>query len=84
MANTKAKFQVRSTQQDMYGGHSVNLTVVQGGSPENDQFFKATPQGELVLSGITAEVAATMAPGQYVYVTVEPVPVELQQAVASV
>ena len=65
---TRAKFQIRSRQEDCYGTHSLNLLAVSNGSKENDEFFKLTPSGEITLSMLSAETAAQFTPGKHVYV----------------
>lgn len=49
--------------------HAVVLNVVYaGGSPENDRFFAATPNGEIKLSMVSAEAAAQFELGAAFYV----------------
>lgn len=70
--SVRAKFKVESITQTT-NGHSVALTPVTGGSPENEQFFKWTPYGKIEMGVISAETAAKFQPGQQVYVDFTPV-----------
>ena len=71
MSTTRAKFRVEEVGQNM-SGHYVNLRPVTGGSPENEQFYKYTPCGEIKLGTINAEAAANFAPGKQFYVDFTP------------
>ncbi len=48
---TRCKFRCTSaTPKDGAGPHTASFTAVTSGSPENEQFFSATPGGSLSLS----------------------------------
>ena len=71
MTTVRAKFKVEEVTQTT-NGHSVRLTPVTGGSPENEQFFKWTPWGEVKIGTINAEAAAQFEPGKQFYVDFTP------------
>ena len=59
----RAKFKVQTiTRQRMYDGsgelQTIRLTPVISGSPENEQFYKYTPVGQIELGTINAEVGS--------------------------
>lgn len=73
----RAKFQVTSVEpngsmnpEDQ--GSTITLFPVVGGSPENDQFYKWTPGGQIILSTINAVAAAEFVPGKQFYVDFTP------------
>jgi hypothetical protein len=68
---SRAKFLVRSRQEDCTGTYSVNLLPVVGGSEENARFYQATPSGEIVLGGLQPAVAHQFMPGKQFYVNFE-------------
>ena len=71
MSITRAKFKVEEVTQSTQG-HSVRLTPVTGGSPENESFFKWTPWGDIKIGTINAEAAANFTPGKQFYVDFTP------------
>jgi hypothetical protein len=52
--------------------HEVALRPVVGGNPENEQFFKWTPYGEMKIGTVNAEVAKQLSPGRVFYVDFTP------------
>lgn len=63
----RAKFRLESKL--ITSGHAtLTFNPVTNGSPENMQFFKYTPSGNIVLSTINLNVAANFNPGDEVYV----------------
>ena len=54
-------------------GGSVSLSPVIGGSPENDEFFRFTPSGRLVLSTINAVAFRQFELGKEFYVDISAV-----------
>lgn len=70
----RAKFAVNQVSKGLYG-HSVRLMPVTSGSAEDRAFFKATPAGQIELSGITEDVVGLFGePGEKFYVDFTPVP----------
>jgi hypothetical protein len=75
--NVRAKFKVESNEPVASGeGKTVTLRPVTGGSPENEEFYKYTPGGHLVLSTINEEAAAALPVGQEVYLDITPIVAE--------
>lgn len=63
----RAKFRVTSiTKYTDY--HSVTLEPVRGETPENKEFFKYTPSGEIKLGVVKAETLAEFEPGDEFYI----------------
>lgn len=54
--SVRAKFRVTSIKPGSEGA-TINLSPVTSGSAENDQFYKWTPGGSIVLSTINPEAA---------------------------
>jgi len=48
-------------------GFNLTFQPVTGGSPENDEFFKYTPHGELKMGTINPEAAMSFEVGQEYY-----------------
>lgn len=68
----RAKFTVSQVSKGLYG-HSVRLMPVTGGTDENRSFFKATPAGQVELSGVTEEIVELFGePGAEFYVDFTP------------
>lgn len=66
--NVIAKFKV--TLNEPYGeGRTVFLSPVISGSPENEEFYKWTPAGQITLSTINEEAAKQFTVGRELYVT---------------
>jgi hypothetical protein len=68
----RAKFKVQSTTEMEGGLKTANLTPVTSGSPENEQFFKWTPGGQIQLGTINPEAGAQFVPGRQFYVDFTP------------
>lgn len=70
----RAKFRVESVvpaslgDEELKEGAVVTLRAVVGGSPENDEFYRLTPGGEIKLSVVKAETAAKFEVGKEYYV----------------
>lgn len=64
----RAKFYVASVLSDDNNLATVRLHPVTSGSKENDEFYKWTPGGEIVLSTINESAAAQFVPGKQFYV----------------
>lgn len=54
------------------GGGTVRLSPVMSGSAENEQFYKYTPGGSLVLSTINPAAFEQFAVGREFYVDISP------------
>jgi len=53
-------------------GFNLDFQPVTSGSPENDQFFKYTPWGELKIGTINADAAQSFAVGEEYYLDFTP------------
>lgn len=71
MKKMRAKFQVTSITH-MENGAELKLLPVTHGSPENEEFFKWTPGGEIKLGLLRAEQVEGISPGQQFYVDLTP------------
>lgn len=75
----RAKMKVESKIHGMPGNpegwHLVLRPVVGDGSPENAEFYKYTPGGQLNLSTINDAVAAQIEVGQEAYIDITPIEV---------
>lgn len=71
MKKMRAKFQV-STVTHMENGSELKLLPVTHGSPENEEFFKWTPYGEIKLGLLGAEQIEGISPGQQFYIDLIP------------
>lgn len=70
----RAKFIVSQFTKGLYG-HSVRLTPVTSGTAEDRAFFKATPSGQIELTGVTEDVVRLFGePGAKFYVDFTPAP----------
>ena len=58
MAETRAKFTCYSEQRDSYGQVTYILRPVTGGTPENEAFYKTSPNGEIKLTVKRDETSA--------------------------
>ena len=67
MSNVRAKFKVESVTQSESGA-SITLKPVTCGGPENEEFFKWTPWGEIKIGTINPDAAAKFAPGDQFFV----------------
>ncbi len=75
----RAKMKVESNEPVAHGeGRSVSLRPVIGGSKENEEFYKYTPGGHLMLSTINEEAAAQLPVGAECYVDITPIPADPQ------
>lgn len=72
MKKMRAKFQV-STITHSENGCELKLLPVTRGCPENEEFFKWTPYGEIKLGLVKKEQAEGILPGQEFYVDLTPV-----------
>lgn len=63
----RAKFRVHNVDRSQYGT-TVKLSPVYSGSPENEQFFKATPGGEVALYTLNAAAGEQFELGDEFYV----------------
>lgn len=71
----RAKFLVTEKKENHATPESVftiTMNPVTSGSPENDQFYKYTPGGQLVLSVLNADAAAALEVGKQYYVDFTP------------
>lgn len=68
----RAKFKVNKITQHEGGSVEVSMQPVTSGSPENEQFFKWTPFGQLSMGTINADAAKEFTPGAQFYVDFTP------------
>ena len=66
--SVRAKFKVTEKEVDEHGCGDVRLEAVTSGSPENDEFFKWTPSGELRMGTINGNALAQFELGDEFYV----------------
>ncbi|MDP3625003.1 MAG: hypothetical protein Q8S12_00285 [Hydrogenophaga sp.] len=69
----RAKFKVASVTEQEGGLKTATLHPVTSGSPENEQFFKWTPSGQIQLGTINPASAEHFVPGRQFYVDFMPV-----------
>lgn len=69
----RAKFKVASVTEQEGGLKTATLHPVTTGSPENEQFFKWTPSGQIQLGTINPAAAEQFVPGRQFYVDFMPV-----------
>lgn len=78
MSPVRAKFRVTQTVQNAAHGkhekptHTIRLSPVTSGSPENEEFYKWTPGGSIELSVVNDETAQQFELGQEYYVDFTP------------
>lgn len=60
----KTEFKANSTEM----GYKLKFTAVTGGSPENESFFKWTPNASVELATVNQEAAKKFTPGKEYYV----------------
>lgn len=65
--SVRAKFKCTQKSEDSFA-HSVILTPVVGGSPENDAFYKATPGGDIKLTTVSKSASDSFEVGKEYYV----------------
>jgi hypothetical protein len=70
----RAKFKVYSTTKHAYGHTDVLLQAVCSNSPEDNQFAKATPSGELKMTVSNPAVQDFLVAGNDYYLDFTPVP----------
>lgn len=68
----RAKFKCMSVTESEGGLKSASLQPVTGGSPENANFFKWTPSGQIQLGTINPEAAKLFVPGREFFVDFTP------------
>lgn len=68
MSSVRAKFKVASVTEQEGGLKTATLHPVTTGSPENEQFFKWTPSGQIQLGTINPKAAEKFVPGKQFYV----------------
>ncbi|MDF2435453.1 MAG: hypothetical protein JWP44_5084 [Mucilaginibacter sp.] len=68
----RAKFKVTNVNDLGEGLKSISMMPVYGGSPENDQFFKYTPSGQITIGTINAAAAEQFNLNQEFYVDFTP------------
>lgn len=74
----RAKFVVNTNKDngstdEKYKGSEINLSAVYSGSPENEEFFKMTPGGNITLVTVNPNAAEQFIVGKEVYVDFTPV-----------
>lgn len=72
MKSVRAKFKVLSVTEHADGLKTANLQPVTSGSPENAEFFKWTPSGQIQLGTINPAAAEQFKPGTEMYVDFTP------------
>lgn len=79
----RAKFKVQSVTEQEGGLKTATLHPVTSGSPENAQFFKWTPSGQIQLGTINPAAAEQFVPGKEFYVDfIDPATVQSEAATA--
>ncbi len=79
----RAKFKVQSVTESEGGLKTATLHPVTSGSPENAQFFKWTPSGQIQLGTINPKAAEQFVPGKEFYVDfIDPDSVQHEMAAA--
>lgn len=68
MSTVRAKFKVASVTESEGGLKTATLHPVTSGSPENAEFFKWTPSGQIQLGTINPAAAEQFTPGRQFYV----------------
>lgn len=70
--SVRAKMRCEAKSGDEASGYSILLRPVAGGSPENDEFYRWTPAGELSLTTVNPGAAAEFEEGREYYVDLTP------------
>lgn len=71
--SVRAKFTCEAIEPDTDGaGATIRMSPVITGSAENEQFFKYTPGGQLVLSTVNQAAVEQFAVGKSFYVDISP------------
>lgn len=68
----RAKFKVDQVSKNEEGAGSVTLRPVYGGSPENDEFFRMTPGGQITLATINPVALGQFTEGKEYFVDFTP------------
>jgi hypothetical protein len=74
----RAKFKVESKKETKHWDKqkpnltTVELSVVTGGSPENQRFFDSTPGGRIEMSSVSKDVADRLVLGEEYYIDFVP------------
>lgn len=72
MEKVRAKFTVQSVEKFGYGGEKAKLTAVYSGTPEDNQFAKATPSGAIEIHIDNPAAQGFLQPGKNFYVDFSP------------
>lgn len=70
----RAKFTVNSIETFSYGGQRAKLSAVYSGTPEDNQFAKATPSGQLEITIDNPAAQGYLIPGKSYYLDFTPAP----------
>ncbi|WP_417844814.1 hypothetical protein [Thalassospira sp.] len=71
--SVRCKFRCTLVSQSL-NGFAVHFDPVISGSPENDEFFKYTPTGELKIGPVRPDVAKGFSVGENYYLDISPAP----------
>jgi hypothetical protein len=63
----RAKLHVTNIEAGEEGAATIYMSPVYSGSPENEQFYKYTPSGQIILSTVNPEAAAQFVVGEEYY-----------------
>ncbi len=69
---TKCKFRCSSKTNNDNQSFDIRLEAVISGSPENDNFFKWTPSGSLIMQTINTDAAKQFEVGAEYYIDITP------------
>lgn len=58
---------------EAYKGNEIRMSAVYSGSPENEEFFKMTPGGNISLVTVNPKAAEQFKQGQEIYVDFTPI-----------
>lgn len=72
MNKVRAKFSVTSVETFSYGGERAKLSAVYSGTPEDNQFAKATPSGAIEITIDNPAAQGFLVPGKNFYVDFSP------------
>lgn len=70
--NVRCKFRVHNIDRNPDGTGSVAMTPVYSGSPENEEFFRFTPAGDIKVYTVNAAALAQFDVGKEFYVDFTP------------
>ena len=65
--SVRAKFKCTQVEKQPHGGASLAFEAVTQGSPENEEFFKFTPTGQLCLGTVNEEAIEQFEVGKEYY-----------------